>query len=104
MTAEPDADEPPIVEEDFGGGDGRYVIRLADGSEAEMTWRWAGPNVVSIDHTFTPPALRGGGMAMRMMLRAIADARAKGLKIIPACAYVEAEFRRHKDWADVLAR
>jgi len=34
----------------------------------------------------------------------VQDARETGTKITPACAYVAAEFRRHKEWADVLAR
>jgi len=35
--------------------------------------------------------------------RAIDDARAKGWKIRPACSYVEAAFKKHPEWADVLA-
>jgi hypothetical protein len=99
-----DADgEPPVETEDFGNGDGRYVIRFPDGEDAEMTWVNAGEGEISIDHTFTPPSRRGGGIAFRMMEKAIADARASGVKIFPGCPYVAAQFKRHPEWADVRA-
>lgn len=58
---------------------------------------------VAIDHTFTPPKFRGRSIAFRLMERSIADARREGLRIRPFCSYAVAQFRRHPDWADVLA-
>ncbi|TIW39877.1 MAG: N-acetyltransferase, partial [Mesorhizobium sp.] len=34
--------------------------------------------------------------------RAVEDARAAGKKIIPLCPFANAQFHRHKEWADVL--
>ena len=31
-----------------------------------------------------------------------ADARRDGLKVKPECSYAVAQFRRHRDWADLL--
>src|SRR5690606_11371963 len=88
--------------EDHEGG-GRFFIALGDGAEAEMTYVRQGRDVIMIDHTFTPPEFRGRDIAMQLMLRAIAEARSGGLRIVPACSYVAAQFRRHPEWADLLA-
>ena len=55
-----------------------------------------------IDYSFVPPAYRGRGVALRLIRTAVEDARRTGTKISPLCGYVAAEFRRHRDWADVL--
>jgi predicted GNAT family acetyltransferase len=66
-----------------------------------MTFTRAGA-VMTIDHTGVPAALEGQGIAAALVARAIADARAHGFKIIPACSYVAAQFKRHKEWGDLL--
>ncbi len=97
-----DNDTPPVEREDNAAG-GRYVIHLADGSEAEMTYRRRAPDTLIVEHTFTPPAWRGHNIAQRLMDRLIADARAEGTHILPLCSYAVAQFRRHPEWADLLA-
>jgi uncharacterized protein len=82
---------------------GRYVIALAPGAEAEMTYRKAPDGTITIDHTGVPPAFEGRGIAARLVKAAIADARSEGFKIIPVCSYVVAQFRRHPEWADLRA-
>lgn len=95
--------ELPPVEREDDGSYGRYVMRYADGSEGEMTYRRVQPGVISVFHTETPVQHRGGGHALLMVERSIADARREGLKIVPVCSYVAAQFRRHPEWADLLA-
>lgn len=90
-----------IEREDSGKG-GRYVARL-DGTEAEMTWT-AAESMDIIDHTFVPPALRGRSVGEALVLRAVGDARQSGRKLLPLCSFAAAQFRRHPDWGDVLAR
>jgi predicted GNAT family acetyltransferase len=91
------------VEREETGSRGRYVIRLPDGSEAELTYRRRDPTTLVADHTGTPPQYRGHGLALRLVLKAIEDARNEGFRIVPVCSYVEAQFRRHPDWADLRA-
>jgi uncharacterized protein len=94
------ADPTITLEQD--GERGRYVIALEGGEDAEMTFRKLG-NVMRINHTGVPEAYEGQGLARALLDRAIADARAQGFKILPACSYVVAQFRRHaKEWADVI--
>ena len=85
------------------GEQGRYVIVLNDGAEAEMTFTRRG-DIMRINHTGVPEQWEGHGLARQLLDRAIADARAEGLKILPACSYVIAQFKRHADeWKDVVA-
>ena len=96
------SDEYPIqFEEDARSG--RYFISLPDQTEAEMTFRKLGGDVIAIDHTFVPPQFRGASLASKLVERGIADARQNGLKVKPVCSYVVAQFRRHPDWSDLLA-
>jgi predicted GNAT family acetyltransferase len=89
-----------VIEREDGAEGGRYVIRL-DGHEAELTYRRVGRGLVSADHTFVPPEMRGGGIALKLVERLIADARAGSYRIRPRCSYVAAQFQRHPDWADL---
>lgn len=81
---------------------GRYVLRAADGSEAEMTFSKLGAHTIIIDHTLVPDAFRGQGVGLKLVERGVADARAAGKKIIPLCPFAAAQFKRHPEWADVL--
>lgn len=95
------SDEQPIEIEDTGSK-GRYVVRGADGAEAEMTFTKVGESRLIIDHTGVPDAFRGQGVGAKLVARAVEDARAQGKTIIPLCPFAAAQFRRHPEWADVL--
>jgi len=89
------------IEETRSGAQGRYVIAAADG-DSELTYRIEGDRMI-IDHTYTPPAARGRGVAGRLVERAVADARARGWRIVPACPYVRSKIDRTPAMQDVLA-
>ena len=91
------------VEREDNGAYGRYFVRFPDGAEGEMTYRKVREGVIAIDHTGVPRAHRGQGHAEMLVNAGIADARREGTKIIPLCSYVEAQFRRHPEWADLRA-
>jgi predicted GNAT family acetyltransferase len=82
---------------------GRYVARV-DGKagEAELTFTWRGERLLSADHTGTPEALRGMGLARALIERLVADARAQGFKIIPLCPYIRAKYEEHPEWQEVM--
>lgn len=84
---------------------GRYVYDDGlGGPEAELTFTRVGQSGLIIDHTGVPDAYRGQGIGAALVARAVADARARGLRITPLCPFAAAQFRKHPDWADVLAR
>jgi predicted GNAT family acetyltransferase len=95
--------QPEIQIEDRGSK-GRYFIRTSAGDEAEMTYTTIGEHQIIIDHTEVPDAFRGQGAGLRLVTRAVEDARAAGKTIIPLCPFAAAQFRRHQEWADVLKR
>ena len=86
------------------GKTGRYVARIAgaDG-EAELTFTQLDAHIIRADHTEAPPSMRGTGVARALVERLVDDARTAGAKIVPACTYVAAQFRKQPDWSDVLA-
>lgn len=101
----PDITPNISIEREDGDGEGRYVARIAgrDG-EAEITFTRKGPNLISADHTRAPESMRGTGAAAALVERLIADARREGFKIIPVCTYVQAQYRKHPEWADMIAQ
>lgn len=86
------------------GNKGRYVIKGPGGAEAEMTFTKVGEHQLIIDHTEVPDAFRGQGVGLRLVSRAVEDARSAGKTIIPLCPFAAAQFRRHPEWADVLKK
>ncbi len=68
-----------------------------------LTWVRHG-NVHVADHTIVPPAIGGRGIAGQLVEALVADARAQGFRIDPECSYIAAAFRRHPEWADLLAQ
>lgn len=61
------------------------------------------PGRMIIDYVFSPPALRGGGAAGRLMKGVAEAARARNLKITPLCGYAAAWLKRHPEMADLVA-
>lgn len=97
------SEDLPITLED-DGIKGRYVIKGEGGAEAEMTFTRVGKHQLIIDHTEVPDAFRGQGIGLRLVARAVEDAREAGTKVIPLCPFAAAQFRRHPEWADVLKK
>ena len=91
------------IELEETGSKGRYLHRGSNGAEAEMTFSKAGEHLIIIDHTEVPDAFRGQGVGVRLVERAVEDARKSGKKIMPLCPFAAAQFRRHGEWQDVLS-
>jgi predicted GNAT family acetyltransferase len=56
-----------------------------------------------ITHVEAPRPLRGTEEAARLMQEIADHARASGQAVTPLCGYAVAWFRRHPDYADLLA-
>ena len=80
----------------------RFVAEL-DGGLAYITYRETGPGVLDLDHTFVPKALRGGGIASQLTVRALDYARDRGFKVVPSCPFVAAYVARHPEYRGLLA-
>lgn len=89
------------IRREHEGSKGRYVL-TRDGLEAELTYSILGKTQVIADHTDVPEALKGQGIGELLVERLVADARAEGFRIVPLCPFVNAQRRRHPDWADAF--
>ncbi|MFW5661730.1 MAG: GNAT family N-acetyltransferase [Oceanicaulis sp.] len=88
------------ITEHLDGDRGRYVLS-EPGGDSELTYKLKDGRMV-VDHTYTPPALRGRGQAARLVVRAVDDARARGWTVIPQCPYVKIKIDRTPELQDVL--
>jgi len=81
---------------------GRFFIDLGGGHQAEMTYGRDHKQMV-VDHTGVPKQFEGQGIAAKLVVAGVEFARQNGRKVVPVCPYVVVQFKRHKDWEDVLA-
>jgi len=72
-----------------------------EGQLAVAEYRREG-DVMIFTHTEVPPALRGGGIAGKLVQFALESAAREKVKIIPQCSYVEHYIRRHPEFASLL--
>lgn len=90
------------ISREVSGSKGRYVIRK-DGEEAELTFSITSPELVIADHTGVPDSFRGTGAGLALVTRLVQDARAMGFKVMPLCPFVNAQRKKHPDWADAFS-
>jgi predicted GNAT family acetyltransferase len=78
-----------------------YLLEV-DGHIAFAAYRREGNDVVFY-HTVVPEALAGQGVGSRLVEGALADVRARGLKVVPLCAFVRHYIETHAETQDLLA-
>jgi len=83
--------------------DGFRFFTEKDGHTAMLSYRLTRDAVMELNHTFTPPSIRGHGIAAELVEQAVAFARSNGYRIIPYCSYVTAYLKRHPEHQDVVA-
>lgn len=78
----------------------RYELTV-DGETAVVIYNLTGQNLM-ITETLVPQSLEGRGIASRLANHVIADARARGLLILPVCPFFSAYLQKHPEHADVV--
>ncbi|WP_152267530.1 GNAT family N-acetyltransferase [Agriterribacter humi] len=82
-------------------GHGHFYILDGEEQVAEMVISIAG-DMLTVYHTEVLPKAEGKGLAKQLLAAMVDHARKNGLKVIPLCPYVHAQFKRHPDdYADV---
>ena len=56
-------------------------------------------DTITFTHTVVPPPAEGHGVGGRLIAGALADVAARGLKVVPQCAFVRAYLERHPEAA-----
>ncbi len=80
----------------------RYEL-LLDGEHAgELVYRDRGGGVLAFLHTEVDPGVQRRGLGSALVAAALGDARARGLKVVPSCPFVDAYVRRHPEYADFV--
>ena len=75
---------------------------VVDGHTCVVDYSLRG-HTMTITHTGVPQTVGGRGIAATLTRFAVLAAEAKGWKIVPACSYAEAWFRRNPEFAHLLA-
>lgn len=81
-------------------GASRYEA-VVDGHLSVCEYELDGTRMI-FTHTVVPPELRGRGIAEQLVRTALADARAAGRQVVPACSYVARFIERHREFQDLL--
>lgn len=77
---------------------GRYAATVeGKAGEAELTTSKVSDTLVIADHTDVPDSMRGTGVGRALAEQLIADARAKGQRIVPLCPFVRAHSLKHRE-------
>ncbi len=87
---------------EVSGTKGRYYIVHVSG-ESELTYSIMSPKQVIADHTQVASGHEGEGIGLMMLREMVADARSNGRQIVPLCPFVNAQRRKHPEWADAFS-
>lgn len=93
-----------MAEEFVKHGNGYQKLDEQGNMIAEITYAPHGEDKVIANHTYVSPSLRGQGVAERMLDHMVAEMKAQGKKIVPACSYVVSAFERKPEkYQDIAA-
>lgn len=59
--------------------------------------------VLDLYSTFVPDALRGQGVAQRLVEDVLQHVKAEGLRVVPSCWYVDVYLNRNPQWQELRA-
>jgi uncharacterized protein len=80
----------------------RYEIDV-DGRVAGFVTYRLRPGLIIFIHTEVDPAFAGRGLGARLAAFVLDDARARRLRVVPACPFIARYIRSHPAYADLVA-
>lgn len=80
----------------------RFEVEV-DGHLSVADYEAKGDTMV-FTHTYTPPELRGRGIAEQLVRTALDFARDNKRKVVPACSYVDLFIQRHAEYKSLLTQ
>ena len=79
----------------------RFVAEI-EGYEAYLSYN-VFDDIIDLTYAYTPPEIRGKGIAKIVVEYALNYAKANNLKVIPTCSYVKAIVERNDAYKNLLA-
>jgi hypothetical protein len=86
---------PPEIAVRHDASAHRYTAEI-NGELSFVAYELDGSRMIFTE-TWTPPALRGRGIAEALVRRALADARQAGRVVVPQCSYVARFLGKHPE-------
>ncbi len=80
----------------------QHRFTLATTPVSVLDYQRGGDHVV-FTHTVVPAAHQGQGLAALLVNAGLQWAQAQGLKVVPACSYVQSYIQRHPEWQHLVA-
>jgi predicted GNAT family acetyltransferase len=80
----------------------QHRFEMSIGDDTAVAYYSLTPGVITFTHTEVPTALRGHGIASRLIRGVLETARAQGLKVVPRCSFVAAYMNQHPEFNDLL--
>lgn len=77
----------------------RFVVSI-DGEHSFVEYSLY-DKVMDLYHTYTPPQLRGKGLAEKVVRTALEYAKQNNLKVVPSCSYVAVFLQRHPEYSEL---
>lgn len=87
---------------EFNEKNGNFNINNEGRKVALMTFVFADPDKIIIDHTEVSPVFNGKGLGKKLIEKAVEVARQKKWTIIPLCPFAKKTFEKNPEYNDVL--
>ena len=90
------------IKQEDNGKKGKFYYEEEGKELAEMTYTYAGPDKMIIDHTGVDDSLRGKGVGYKLVEASVNYARQNSISILPLCPFAKAVFTKRSEYQDVL--
>jgi uncharacterized protein len=88
-----------VIVNDHGVGEVQLFLDDVKAGKMDIAVR---KEKLTVYHTEVLPEFEGRGLAKLLLNELVSYAKANGLKIIPLCPYVHAQFKRHPELYDAI--
>jgi predicted GNAT family acetyltransferase len=92
---------PPKITVEHHPAERRFVADI-DGALAVLEYWPIDERTLDYRRTYTPPSLRGHGIASEITARALDYALEQGLRVVPSCPFVATFIERHPQYRQLL--
>jgi len=82
----------------------RHRFELDADGHLALAYYQLSPGVITFTHTEVPKELSGKGVGSRLAAGALAQVRARGLKVVPRCPFIAGYIAKHPELQDLLVR